>query len=106
MRTLNLPNKTVDFYLTKLGQTEFGRIVSKKGSFRAVVLSSDGLGAWVLFPGLSQVPASGKVPVMLVKWEYVSTAVFEFEPEEPATKGGWGLFQPNEGIEPVWVSKS
>jgi hypothetical protein len=94
MNTLELSRNTVRFHLTAKGQSEFGRIVSKKGSFQALVLSSDGLGAWVLFPGLRDIPATGKVPVMLVKWEYVSTAVFELQPEAPIAKEGMG-FVPN-----------
>jgi len=70
---------------------EFGHLVAKKGSFQAVVLSADPLGAWVLFPGLREIPATGKVPVMLVKWEYVSMAVFEFQPEARTTKEGMGF---------------
>jgi hypothetical protein len=88
---LNLLGNTVRFHLTEKGQSQFGQIVSKKGSFQAVVLGADGLGAWVLFPGLPEIPASGKVPVMLVKWEYVLTAVFEFQPEPSPSKKGMGF---------------
>ena len=88
---MELSRNTVRFHLTEEGQSEFGRLVSKRGSFQAVVLGSDMLGAWVLFPGLTEIPASGKVPVMLVKWEYVSTAVFELQPEAPSAKEGMGF---------------
>jgi len=88
---LVLPGNTVRFHLTEKGQAEFGWFVSKKGSFQAVVLAADTLGAWILFPGLPEIPATGKVPVMLVKWEYVSTAVFEFQPETPPSREGMGF---------------
>jgi hypothetical protein len=88
---LDSSRNTVRFHLTTKVQAEFGRLVSKKGSFQALVLSSDAAGGWVLFPGLSEIPASGRVPVMLVKWEYVSTAVFEFQPEAPSPKEGMGF---------------
>ena len=91
---MELSRNTVRFHLTAKGQSEFGRLVSKRGSFQALFLSSDALGAWVLFPGLSEIPSGGKVPVMLVKWEYVSTAVLELKPEAPPAKEGMG-FVPN-----------
>ena len=88
---MDLPGNTVRFHLTAKGRSEFGRLVAKKGSFPALVLGSDAAGAWVLFPGLSELPAGGKVPVMLVKWEYVSTAVFEFQPEVTPSREGMGF---------------
>lgn len=90
---MNLAGNMVWFHLTAKGQSEFGRLVAKKGSFQALVLSSDALGAWILFPGLREVP-KGKTPVMLVKWEHVSMAVFDHEPEAPPAKQAMG-FVPN-----------
>lgn len=88
---MELSGNTVQFHLNARGQSDLGRMVSKKGSFQAVVLGADTLGAWILFPGLSSVPATGKVPVMLLKWEYISMAVFEFQPGAPPSKEGMGF---------------
>jgi hypothetical protein len=93
---VNLAGNSVTFHLTAKGQSEFGRLVAKKGSFQALVLSSDVLGAWVLFPGLSEIP-EGKTPVMLVKWEHVSWAVFEHQPTAPVAKGRMGFVQHERG---------
>jgi hypothetical protein len=82
---LDLAGSSVTFHLKAEGQSDFGRLVSKKGFFQALVLSSDELGAWVVFPGLNEKQA-GKTPVMLVKWEHVSWAVFEYEDAAPEVK--------------------
>jgi hypothetical protein len=94
LSAVDLLRNTVRFHLTAKGRSEFGRIVAKSGSFQAVVLGSDAAGAWVLFPGLKEIPSGGTVPVMLVKWEYVSTAVFELQPEEVPPRREMG-FVPN-----------
>ena len=91
---MDLLSNTVRFHLTAKGRSEFGRLVAKSGSFQALVLGSDAAGAWVLFPGLREIPSSGTVPVMLVKWEYVSTAVLELQPEAAPSKKEMG-FVPN-----------
>jgi len=93
---LKLTGNSVWFHLTEEGRAEFGKWISKKGSFEAVVLDSDETGAWVLFPGLREIPTAGRVPLMLVKWEYVLTAVYEFRPEAPASREGVG-FVPGSG---------
>ena len=88
---MELSGNTVQFHLNAKGRSEFSQLVSKRSSFQALVLSSDALGAWILFPGLREIPVGGKVPVMLVKWEYVSMAVLEFEPEAPPSREGMGF---------------
>jgi len=80
---MNLSNVTVRFHLSKIGQTEFGRFVGEKDSFQTLVLESDEAGAMVLFPGPGEELPGGRVPVIFVKWEYVSTIVFELDPESP-----------------------
>ena len=88
---MDISRKPVLFHLTASGQTAIGRMMPEKGSFQALVLGTDAVGAWVLFPGVKGVAAGEPTPVMLVKWEYIATAVFEFRPEPPPARKGMGF---------------
>jgi hypothetical protein len=83
---MDLSSKPVSFHLSPQGRRALGALVPKRGSFRALVMSMDATGAWVLFPGTSGGGAGERIPVMLLKWEYVSTVVFDFKPEHPRTR--------------------
>ena len=78
---MDISGKPVLFHVSAQGKRALGALVPKKGSFRALVLAIDGVGAWILFPGTGANDPGDRVPVMLLKWEYISTVAFDFRPE-------------------------
>lgn len=90
---MDISRKPVLFHLTSTGQNAIGHLLPGKASFQALVLGTDATGAWILFPGGKDIGAGEPVPVMLVKWEYISTIVFEFMPEPPSVRKGMGFIQ-------------
>lgn len=94
---MDISGKPLLFHLTASGQNAIGRMLPERGSFQGLVLGTDEIGAWVLFPGTGPIPPGEPVPMMLVKWEYVSTVVFEFKPEPPASKRAMGFVQAGPG---------
>jgi hypothetical protein len=83
---MDISGKPVLFHLSAQGRRALGVLVPKKGTFRALVVAIDNIGAWVLFPGTSGGDPGEPVPVMLLKWEYVSTVVFDFKPQQPRAR--------------------
>ncbi len=78
---MDLSSKPVLFHLSSEGRKALKGLVPPKGSFPALVLGLDEVGAWILVGGKNNVGANEKVPVMLLKWDYIATAAFEFRPE-------------------------
>ena len=83
---MDLTSKPVLFHLTVEGRRALGILVPRKGSFRALVVAMDSVGAWILFPGMGTSTAGRGTPVMLLKWEYISTVVFDFKAETPRSR--------------------
>jgi hypothetical protein len=80
---MDISGKPVLFHLSPQGRRALGTLVPRKGAFRALVLAIDNTGASVLFPGVGGENSGDRVPVMLLKWDYISTVVFDFKPEHP-----------------------
>ena len=81
------------FHLSAEGKRALKGLIPKKGSFVAFVVQMDPVGAWVDF-GMKHEAAGGEgVPVMLLKWDYVAVAEFEFQPETQATCARPGFIQ-------------
>jgi hypothetical protein len=69
--------KVVRFRISPEGEKALQGVLAKS-SLQALVEDVDELGAWIL---LDQKGAEGLGTVMLLKWDYFSTAVLEVEPE-------------------------
>jgi hypothetical protein len=64
----------------------------EKSTFSAFVESVDELGAWIDFGSRKRVEVSEPSVLMLLKWEYFSTAVVEgYQPERPLKKAPLGF---------------
>ena len=90
---MDLSRKPVSFHLTAQGRRALGKLMPKRGSFRTLVMSMDSTGAWVLFPGASGSAGGERIPVMLLKWEYISTVVLDFSLERPRARAVPGFVQ-------------
>jgi hypothetical protein len=95
---MDIAGKPVLFHLTTSGQRSIGRLLAGKSSFQSFVVGTDGVGAWVLFPGTKGAISGDSLPVMLLKWEYISAVVFEFRPEPVPSRRGIG-FVPRRGAD-------
>ncbi len=79
------------FHLSSEGAQALKAWIGKRSSFPALMISSDTVGAWILL-----VPASGgrgdvAEPVMLLKWNYVTTVTFEMSPEQVSVRAPIGF---------------
>ena len=77
-----LQGRTVRFHLSPEGKQALAGALQKE-SLLALVEVVDDLGAWIVVGK----PVLGKPhPLMLLKWDYFSTAVLEIEPAQEAPK--------------------
>jgi hypothetical protein len=74
------------FYLSSVGERALGMWTGKRSSFPALMKSYDTVGAWIQPPWESDERPDSAEPVMLVKWEYVATVIFEVVPEQPLAR--------------------
>jgi len=70
---VNLADKFVTFRLSPEGQVALGSTFDKP-SFRVEVEDVDELGAWIWI--------GKRTSLLLLKWDYFSTAVVEYEPPD------------------------
>jgi len=75
-----LKGSVVRFRLSPEGEKALEGLVEK--SLQAFVEEVDELGAWVLIDRDDEDPASVRT-IMLLKWDYFSTAVLDIQPEVP-----------------------
>ncbi len=76
---MNLLGKTVRFYLLPQGREGLQpalRVVAEY--IDGVVAAEDHLGVWISMPAIESA-----IGVVLLRWEYVSTALLDYEPEVP-----------------------
>jgi hypothetical protein len=80
-----LQGRLVRFRLSPEGKVALKGLF-EKSAFSAFVVSADELGAWIDL-GYKKPPAVGQVSVlMLLKWDYFSTAVLDYKPEPTAKR--------------------
>lgn len=82
---MNLAGKPVLFRLSVGGHQALSSVFPSGGLFMARVVEQDELGLWITLQegeGATQMSSS----VMLLKWEYLSTAVLNLEPEQPVAR--------------------
>lgn len=81
------------FFLSPEGERALSLWVGKRSSFPALMVSSDAVGAWITLPsGPSESPDSVE-PVMLLKWDYVATMTFDYQPDAGPSRPSIGFRQ-------------
>lgn len=89
---MDLSSRTVRFYLSAEGKRALRGLVPTRGSFQALVLSMGDLGPLVWFSaGKPNQSVGHGVPLMLVRWDYIATLTFDYEPERAATPSPIGF---------------
>jgi hypothetical protein len=76
------------FYLTPEGEQALGVWFGKRSSFPALMVGSDSVGAWIL---LTEAKSADTEPIMLLKWDYVTTVTFEASFEGPPARAPIGF---------------
>ncbi len=72
-------SQLVRFHLSPEGQRALKGLVPA-GSFQATVVDEDSLGVMIWRPLKRSRPVPERIPVMLLKWEYIATMVFDYRP--------------------------
>jgi hypothetical protein len=93
---LSLNGKIVRFRLSPEGEKALRGLFSRR-SLQVQVEEVDELGAWIV---LDQAVPNGPKTVMLLKWDYFSTAVVEVEQEVPTSERVDIGFRPQNAEEP------
>lgn len=83
---MDVSGKVVLFRLTDEGQNALRGLVPSGDSIRTLVLGTDSVGVWILMDWVMRQGKEEKVPMMVLKWDYIATAEFEYRPEEPVPK--------------------
>jgi len=80
-----LRGRLVRFRLSPEGKVALKGLFDRS-TFSAFVVWTDELGAWIVL-GSKKAPQVGQSSVvMLLKWDYFSTAVVDYKPERPVQK--------------------
>ena len=74
---MDIADRLVVLHLSSQGRRALKGLVPRRASFEAFVVDTDSTGAWVLLGPGSSKPASPTVPVMLLKWDYISAIALE-----------------------------
>jgi hypothetical protein len=82
-----LQGRVVRFRLSPEGKLALSGVFDKE-SVLALVEIVDDLGAWI---AVGKPSVGGKHSLMLLKWDYFSTAVLEIEPVEEARRSPLGF---------------
>jgi len=79
---IDTSSRVVRFYLSAEGRKSLRGLVPARGSFQAVVIATDQLGALVYrAAGRSGALSSEKIPVMLLRWDYIASMTFDYQTE-------------------------
>jgi len=78
---MDLAGQRIAVRLSQAGVRSLGPVVRAKRSFTALAVGSDAAGIWAALP--EALGAPGPIPVVLLKWEHVTTVSFEMEPIAP-----------------------
>jgi len=85
---MNLVGKPVLFRLSVEGYQALGSVLPSGGLFIARVVEQNQLGLWIELQE-KETAASTPPQVMLLKWEYFSTAILKSEEPEPRQRIGF-----------------
>ena len=85
-----LEGRLVRFRLSPEGELALKRLFEKP-TFSAFVESADELGAWIDLGSKKRVKVGQPSALVLLKWDYFSTAVLDYQEERPVEKGPVGF---------------
>jgi len=85
-----LEGRLVRFRLSPEGKVAL-RGLFGKSTLSAFVESVDDLGAWIHLGSKKNVRVGQTSVLMLLKWDYFSTAVLDYEPERPVKRERMGF---------------
>jgi hypothetical protein len=85
-----LEGRLVRFRLSPEGKVALKGLFEKQ-SISAFVESVDQLGAWIHLGSKKRVQVGQTSVLMLLKWDYFSTAVLDYEPERPVKRSQMGF---------------
>jgi len=85
-----LERRLVRFRLSPAGKVALKGLFGKQ-TFSAFVESVDELGAWVHLGSRKHVRVGQTSVLVLLKWDYFSTAVLDYEPELPVKREQMGF---------------
>lgn len=82
------------FHLSPSGRQALRNLIPKRTSFPALVVGADQVGAWVILGQVWKNNSRESVPMVLVKWDYIATALIEVAPEAAPTRRPIGFRVP------------
>ena len=85
-----LQGRLVRFRLSGEGELALKGLF-ESSTFSAFVVSVDELGAWVDLGSKKHVTVGAQSALILLKWDYFSTAVVDYQPERPVEKSPVGF---------------
>jgi len=78
---IDLSGRTVRFYLSPEGRRALRGLLPARGSFQALVLSTEEMGPLVWLSAKRPAKAGEfGVPLTLVRWDYIASLTFDWEP--------------------------
>ena len=83
---MNLGQPPVQFHLSPEGRRAPQGLIPNSGSFEALVVGQENLGLLVWMPLKRSKRLPERVPVMLVRWDYIATMTFHLRREEQAAR--------------------
>jgi len=86
---VNLAGRSVRFRLVSQGRDALKAVVPDREYVDGLVVDEDHLGVWISLPELEP-----PTEVVLLRWDYFSTAMLEFEPEATVERSPAG-FRPS-----------
>jgi len=85
-----LEGRLVRFRLSPEGKVALKGLFEKQ-TVSAFVESADELGAWIHLDTKKRIRVGETSVLMLLKWDYFSTAVLDYEPERPVKRERMGF---------------
>lgn len=88
---MNIGQQPVQFHLSPDGRRALRGLVPNSGSFEALVVGQEDLGLLVWRPLKRSKWLPQRVPVMLLRWDYIATMTFHLRRVEEPARGPIGF---------------
>jgi hypothetical protein len=75
---MNIVGQRVIFRLSREGREILDGILSKRGSFSALVVDVDDFGPVIRMRGPGRTRRGGSFSAVLLRWDYIATIAFEY----------------------------